>query len=251
MAVAAIGERGERAVRERQQRRIGAFGRPRRVPGAGRGAHAFHAPAAEQPHDIDLMRRLIEHRAAALRGVEFFRAARAIEKVRVVERVDHAHGAERAARDQFARARDRRVERMAVADDEMHVRALRRLDHRGAVVERQRHRLLDQQMLAVLGGEHRMTRVILMRRRHIDGLDRRIGAQLLDRLVGLGGEIGGKTRPRLGARIGRRDQRNARIARERRQHHGEGAAEAGDAEPQFAFRVRSRFPRLDSLPDFH
>ena len=34
MAVAAVGERGEGAVFERQQRRIGAFGRARRIPRA-------------------------------------------------------------------------------------------------------------------------------------------------------------------------------------------------------------------------
>ena len=58
----------------------------------------------------------------------------------------------------------------------------RRRDHRGAFVKRQRHRLFDQQMLAVPRGEHRVLGVKLMRRRHIDDLDRRVGAQLLDGL---------------------------------------------------------------------
>ena len=56
------------------------------------------------------MRRLIEHRAAALRRVELFRTAGAIKVISVVDGVDHAHGAEVAALDQRARARDRRVE---------------------------------------------------------------------------------------------------------------------------------------------
>jgi len=70
-----------------------------------------------------------------------------------------------------SRAQDRRIERVAVSDDQMHAGALRRLDHRGAIVQRQRHRLLEQQMLAVLCGQRRMARVVLVRRRHIDDFD--------------------------------------------------------------------------------
>ena len=92
---------------------------------------------------------------------------------------------------------------MAVADHEMHAGATRRVDDRGAFLERQRHRLFDQQMLAVPRGEHGMVRMKLMRRRHIDGLDRGIGAQVLDGLVGLGGEIRREALPRLGARYPR------------------------------------------------
>ncbi len=47
MRVAAVGDRREGAVGEREQCGIGAFHRARRVPGAGHRAHAFHAPAAE------------------------------------------------------------------------------------------------------------------------------------------------------------------------------------------------------------
>ena len=90
MRVAAIGHGGECVVLESEERRIGAFGRTGGVPCSGHGAHAAHAPAAEQPHDVDLMRGLAEHHAAAARGVEFFRPARAIEEIREIERVDHA-----------------------------------------------------------------------------------------------------------------------------------------------------------------
>ena len=127
------------------------------------------------------MRRLIEHRAAALRGVELLRPARTVEKVRVVDGVDHAHGPE-ARRLRSARAAAPPAHRTNGCGRPPGATPARSAAsmiaaHSG---KRQRHRLLDQEMLAVPGGEHRMTGVILMRRRHIDRLDRRIGAQFLD-----------------------------------------------------------------------
>ena len=77
MRVAAIGAGREGAVVEGEKRGIGAFGRARAVPIAGLRAHRANLAAAEKPHDVDLMRRLAEHHAAALRGVELLRAARA------------------------------------------------------------------------------------------------------------------------------------------------------------------------------
>jgi hypothetical protein len=149
-----------------------------------------------------------------------------------------------------AQAHDRRIERMAVADDERDAGALRRSDDRGAFRKRQRHRLLHQEMLAVPGGEHRVAGVILMRRRHVDRLDRRVGAQLLDRRVAHGGEIRGEARPRLSAAIGRGHQRHPRIAHEGRQHQAEGAAEAGDAQTELAFdSVAQGSVRLDNIAD--
>ena len=95
-----------------------------------------------------------------------------------------------------------------MADDEMHVGALGRVDHRGAVVQRQRHRLFDQQMLAVPCRQHGMSRMMLMRGRHIDDLDIGIGAEFLDGFVRFGREnCLAELRPRVGARIRHRDQR--------------------------------------------
>ena len=125
------------------------------------------------------MRRLIEHRAAALRRVEFLRAARAAQEVRVVERVDHAHRAVRAARDQFARAQDRRIERMAVPDDQMHAR--RRAA--AAIIAAQSSSVSaigfsTSTCLPCRAASDGMLRVKLMRRRDIDDLDIRVGAKL-------------------------------------------------------------------------
>ncbi len=73
-----------------------------------------------------------------------------------------------------------------------------------------------------------------MRRRHIDHLDRGIGAQFLHGLVAFAAEVRGKTLPGLRARIGRRHQRDARIAGKCRQHHAKCAAKAGDPEAELA-----------------
>ena len=86
-------------------------------------------------------------------------------------------------------------------------------------------------MLAVLRGENRVTGMMLVRRRHVDDLDGRIGAKVFDRLVGPGRKILRKAAARLWARIGRGDQFDARIA-ERRQHHAECTAEARNADAQ-------------------
>ena len=48
------------------------------------------------------MCRLVEHRAATLRRVELFRAARTMEKIRIIERAYHAHCAVVPASDQLA-----------------------------------------------------------------------------------------------------------------------------------------------------
>ena len=177
------------------------------------------------------MRRLIENRTAALRGVEFFRAARAVEIVGVVQRRDHAHRAVCAARDQFARAQNRRIEGMAMADDQVNAGLTRRIGHGGAILERERHRLFDQHVLAMLGSENRVARVMLMRRRDVNDLDRRIGAKVFDRFVGPGRKILRKAAARLCARVSRGDQLDARIAK-RRQHHAERTPQTRNADAQ-------------------
>ena len=178
------------------------------------------------------MRRLVEHRAAALRGVEFFRAARAVEKVRVVERVIMRTAPNAPL------AISSRVRRIGASNEWLWPtirctpRVARRIDHGGAILERERHRLLDQHVLAVLRGENRVARVMLMRRRDIDDLDRRIGAKVFDRFVGPGRKILRKAAARLGARVGRGDQLDARIGET-------SAASRVNARPRPATPMRS------------
>ena len=74
--------------------------------------------------------------AAALRGVDLFRTAWPIQIVRIVDRIDHAHCAERAAPDEGTQLLDRRIEGMAVANDQVDAGRARRVDDRRAVVKR-------------------------------------------------------------------------------------------------------------------
>ncbi len=104
-------------------------------------------------------------------------------------------------------------------------------------------------MLAVLRGEGCVARVMLVRRRHIDDLDRRIGAEFLDAPIGFRREFGGEARPRLRPRVGGSDQFHMGVAHESRQHHRKGAAKPRNAEAQLAFRP-VHCSQLDSIPEF-
>src|SRR5664279_3041538 len=97
-------------------------------------------------------------------------------------------------------------------------------------------------MLAALGGEHRMARVMLMWRRNIDRFYSRVGAEFLDGGIAFSGEIRGKAQPRLGARIRPGYQRDARIGGQSRQHDGERAAKAGHTQTEFTFVQVAQWP---------
>src|SRR5262249_4046570 len=131
VAVPAIGKGCERSVRKHEQRRVGTFRWPRLIPGAGHGTHVFDATTAEQAHDINLVCRLVEYRAAAQRRVEFLRSTRAVQIVSVIDRIDHTHIAVPAAFDQVSQVTNRRIERMTVANDKMHACAASSIDDCG------------------------------------------------------------------------------------------------------------------------
>src|SRR3954469_23813532 len=99
------------------------------------------------------MRGLVVNGAAALGGVELLRAARTVEKIGEHHRADHAQAAVLAARDELSGERNGRIEAMAVADDQMHAVFARRSSHGAAFLERERHWLFDENVLAGLGGE--------------------------------------------------------------------------------------------------
>jgi hypothetical protein len=115
-------------------------------------------------------------------------------------------------------------------DDQLDARAARGGDHCATVLQRQRHGLLDQYVLALRRCDASVVRVELVRRRNVDDFDRRVGAERLDRVVRLRAELPLELPPRLRARIGGGDQLDPGIGREGRDHQREGAAEAGDAE---------------------
>ncbi len=119
---------------------------------------------------------------------------------------------------------------MSVADNQMDLLALDRGDDGVAIGERQRHRLFQNNVLAMFGREDRVRRMELMRRRDINDLDRRIGAQSADVIIDAGIEIAGERRPRDRMRIGRRTQRVTAVGRRCLHHHRAGHAEPGDTE---------------------
>ena len=114
------------------------------------------------------------------RGRELLGPPRAVEEVGEIERGDHADRAEFTAFAELAHARDRAIEAVAVADDQDAAGARGRLDQRRAFVERDRHRLLEQHVLAMVEGERRMMGMELMRRGDVDDVDVGACAQRLD-----------------------------------------------------------------------
>jgi len=169
---------------------------------------------------------------------QFFRAARPVQEIGVVLRVDHAHGTERPAGDDRTGAQDRRVEAVAVTDDKPDIGALRRGDHAVALVERDRHRFFHQHMLAGGGSRFDVVGVQLVRRGNVDNIDFRVGAHRLDRPIDAAAEFPGEAHGCVGARIGGGDQLDPRVRRQRRQHQREGASQPRDAYPQSALRHR-------------
>ena len=113
-------------------------------------------PAGQKPRGVDLVRHLVEQDAAALRGVELLRPARPVEIVGVVEAVDEPELAKLAASNDVAHQPHRRIEGVGVADDQMHLVTLDRRDDGVALAKRQRHRLFQDDVLAVLGREDRV-----------------------------------------------------------------------------------------------
>ena len=130
-----------------------------------------------------------------------------------------------------------RIETVAVSDDQMNLRGRRGIDHGAAFGERHRQRLFHQHVLAGTRRHADMRGVELMRGRDIDRLDACVGAKRprprrkCSRI-----EVGGEFCRALRRADRRPRQLDPRIEAEGRQHDGEGAAEAGDAEAQFASR---------------
>src|SRR4249919_998288 len=123
------------------------------------------------------------------------------------------------------------------------------IDDCGAFFERQRHRLLNEKMLAMLCRKRCMSGVQLMRRCYINHLDRRIDTKLFNRGVRAGGKLLGKALSCVGTRVRCRHQVDAWVGLKRRQHHGKCAPEAGYADAQLVFACGAQAPTLDKIAD--
>ena len=164
----------------------------------------------EQPHNVDLVRALAEHDPAATRRVEFLRAPRAVQEVGEIERSDHAHAAVGAARDQLSRPPVWRIEAVAVAHDQLHTRGADCVDHRRAFDERQRHRLFDEDVLAVPGRRDDVLGVKLMRCGDVNRVHVRVRAELMDGGIGRSTEVPRELDAGLGTRVRGGDDSRAR-----------------------------------------
>ncbi len=134
-----------------------------------------------------------------------------IKEVGEIERGDHLDVPVHAAVDELARAPVRRVEAMAVADDQLYASGTRRRDHGRAFGQRHRHGLLDQDVLAVPRRHDDMLRVELVRCGEIDRLDIRVGTQGVDRWVRPAAEVLHELPPCFGPRVGRRHHLHPRV----------------------------------------
>ena len=181
-----------------------------------------------------MVRRLVEDNPSPTCSIQFFRPPRAIEKIREIHRRDHAQLAEAALRNQLARAANGQVETVAVPDDHLHACPGRDVDHGATFVERQRHGLFDQHMLAMTGSERGVTGMKLVRSRDIDCLDFIIRTQLFNTAISAGRKIGCKTRPCFRAWIGRGQQSDLGILHKAWSHEPESAAQSRYAQSQRA-----------------
>jgi hypothetical protein len=94
-----------------------------------------------------------------------------------------------------------------------------------------------------------MPGVPLVRRCDVNYFDRRIGTELFNGPVGVGGKIFGEALSCVGARVCCRDQADAWVGLNGRQHHGKCAPETGHADAQFTFACGAQTPTLDKIGD--
>ena len=128
----------------------------------------------------------------------------------------------------------RQVETVTVTDQQMDARTLCDINHPGALVESDSHRLLDHDVLAGRGCCHDIIDMNLVRGRRVDGVDAGIRTQVLEPGIGAPPEVANELLARFGARVGGRNDLDARMPAERRQHQHESASEPGHAQPERA-----------------
>jgi hypothetical protein len=128
---------------------------------------------------------------------------------------------------------DRRIEAVAVPDDELHAARARRSNDRAAFLERQRHRLFQKDVLIERRGKAGVGGMELVRRRDVDDVHFRLCRELFNAIKSLGTELGRELCAGRGARVGAGDKRHARVQGEGRHHEREGAPQARDTNFEF------------------
>ena len=98
-------------------------------------------------------------------------------------RAHHGQRADLAGRDHAARAHHRLLHPQLLVDTQNDPGTLGRGEHPPPIVERRRHRLLDQHVLAGTSGRDGRLRVIGMRSADVYCLHARIGQQIIERCI--------------------------------------------------------------------
>ena len=242
MVVAAVDGRGSDAALEVQKERVAPLSGTRAVFRAKRRTDTAHKAPADPTQDIDLVRSLAEERASALCPVEFGREPRAVEPVRVRPGVEHAKLAKLAATDEGPHRPDRRLQALRMSDDELAPGGRRRIDHRRRVVERNGHRLFDDNVLARRQREEGVPRVEMGGGRYVDDVYVHGQTETVDVVVPPGGEVSRERRDNLGTRIGHGGDYGPGVAADGGDQRRPGLAKARDTDPQDSFAVRHAPP---------
>ena len=117
-----------------------------------------------------------------------------------------------------------------MAHDELHIRLARRSNHVAAVLQRERHRLFDQDMLLAGSSGNGMGGVELVRRRHVPDLYRVVRAERFNGIKAFRAEFGFEPGARFRARVGAGNKLHARIGAEGARHERKRAPQSGDSE---------------------
>ena len=138
---------------------VGALGGAARIPGAGHGADAPYLGAADHPKNVEVVGSLTVHDASASSRLKLLGYAAPVEPVRVVPAVDHPQRAQRPTGDDLADLRDHGLVALGVPHHQEHAGALRGPHRALRILEGERHRLRDDDVLATLDGKQRVGRV--------------------------------------------------------------------------------------------
>ena len=184
VAVAVVDDVGGGAVVELQVRGVvaGRLGAPV-GPLAGGPAHGLSDAVSEQAHRVGLVRDLPVDEAAALREVDLVGHPGGHHPVGVGPGVDGAHGPQASRLDDAAHRPDLGAESQRVPAEQTHVVVFGGLDHAEAVLDGERHGLLDDNVLALPRRGDGHGGVKLVGRRDPDSLDVRVGEQLVGVVV--------------------------------------------------------------------
>src|SRR5262249_33209087 len=133
-SIAAIDECCRSTIFEFEIAGVASLVRARLIPNARHRPNAAHDATADEPHDIHVMRSLIQHHASARR--QFMLHARPVHEFIVVPRIDHANSSQLAAFDNLAYFANRRIKAMGVATKKLYTVLFRSRIHGFTFFER-------------------------------------------------------------------------------------------------------------------